>query len=215
MRFRSDLMRNDKTMKRILVGITVALSLLLIWAIATWQPAATQSGIHSPLGLRDAPRGGDFTLHAPSGPLGLRDLRGKVVLLYFGYTFCPDICPTSLAFTSQALASLDRADQEKVQMLFVTVDPERDTLDKLKAYTAYFHPSIVGLSGTPEEIAKVAKLYGASYAKQNTSSAGGYVVDHSAYTYVIAPDGSLLKALDHGTPPAQVVEAIHAAMQAK
>ena len=202
-------------MKKILVGIIVVLSLLLVWAITAWQPSGTQSGAHSPLGLAEAPRGGDFTLHSPSGPLALHDLRGKVVLLYFGYTFCPDICPTSLGFTSQALVSLDKTEQEKVQMLFVTVDPERDTLDKLKTYTAYFHPSIVGLSGTPEEIAKVAKLYGASYAKQNTASAGGYVVDHSAYTYVIAPDGSLFRALDHGTPPAQVVEAIRAAMKKK
>lgn len=200
-------------MKKTLVGIIVTLSLLLFWAIWVWQPSSTQSGIHSPLGLAEAPRGGDFTLHSPSGPLALHDLKGKVVLLYFGYTFCPDICPTSLGFTSQGLASLDKAEQEKVQMLFVTVDPERDTLDKLKTYTAYFYPGIVGLSGTPEEIAKVAKLYGASYAKQNTASAGGYVVDHSAYTYVIAPDGRLFKALDHGTPPAQVVEAIRAAMK--
>lgn len=200
-------------MKKFLVGIIVALSLLLFWAISAWQPSGTQSDIHSPLGLAEAPRGGDFTLHSPSGPLALHDLKGKVVLLYFGYTFCPDICPTSLGFTSQALASLDKAEQEKVQMLFVTVDLERDTLDKLKTYTAYFHPGIVGLSGTPEEIAKVAKLYGASYAKQNTASAGGYVVDHSAYTYVIAPDGSLFKTLDHGTPPAQVIEAIRAAMK--
>ncbi|BAN35730.1 electron transport protein SCO1/SenC [Sulfuricella denitrificans skB26] len=202
-------------MKKILVAIIVALGLSLVWAITVWQPSSNQSGTHSPLGLAEVPRGGDFTLRSPDGPLALHDLKGKVVLLYFGYTFCPDICPTSLAFTSQALASLNEAEQKKVQMLFVTVDPERDTLDKLKTYTAYFNPNIVGLSGTPEEIAKVAKLYGASYSKQNTESAGGYVVDHSAYTYVITPDGSLLKTLDHGTPPAQVVEAIRAAIQVK
>ncbi|MDP2878193.1 MAG: SCO family protein [Sulfuricella sp.] len=202
-------------MKKTLIAIIVIFTLLLVWAIVFWQPSGTQSGIHSPLGLAEAPRGGDFTLHSPSGPLALHDLKGKVVLLYFGYTSCPDICPTSLGFTSQALASLGKAEQEKVQMLFVTVDPERDTLDKLKAYTAYFHPSIVGLSGTLEEIAKVTKLYGASHAKQNTASAGGYVVDHSSYTYVIAPDGSLFKALDHGTPPAQVLEAIRAALNKK
>ncbi len=196
-------------MKKILIGITLVLSLLLFWAIAVRQTPSTLSSS----GLAEAPRGGDFTLHSPSGPLALHDLKGKVVLLYFGYTFCPDICPTSLGLTSQALASLDKAEQEKVRMLFVTVDPERDTLDKLKTYTAYFNPRIVGLSGTPEEIAKVAKLYGASYAKQNTASAGGYVVDHSAYTYVIAPDGSLFKTLDHGTPPAQVLEAIREAMK--
>jgi protein SCO1/2 len=197
-------------MKKTLIGILVALSLLLFWVITVWHPSGTQT---APLGVADLPRGGDFTLHSTNGPLSLHDLKGKVVLLYFGYTFCPDICPTSLGFTSQALSTLGKEDLDKVQMIFITVDPERDTLDKLKTYTAYFHPSIVGLSGTPEEIAKVAKLYGASYAKQNTASAGGYVVDHSAYTYVIAPDGSLLKTLDHGTPPAQVVEAIRAAMK--
>ncbi|MDP3483214.1 MAG: SCO family protein [Sulfuricella sp.] len=200
-------------MKKTLIAIIVIFTLLLVWAIVFWQPTATKSDIHSPLGLAEAPRGGDFTLHSANGPLSLHDLKGKVVLLYFGYTFCPDICPTSLGFTSQALASLDKAELDKVQMLFVTVDPERDTLDKLKAYTAYFHPSILGLSGTPEEIARVAKSYGAVYAKQETGSAGGYVVDHSANTYVIAPDGGLFKSLDHGTPPAQVVEAIRAAMK--
>lgn len=199
-------------MKKTLIAIIVIFTLLLVWAMVFWQPTATKSDIHSPLGLAEAPRGGDFTLHSANGPLSLHDLKGKVVLLYFGYTFCPDICPTSLGFTSQALASLDKAELDKVQMLFVTVDPERDTLDKLKAYTAYFHPGILGLSGTPEEIARVAKSYGAVYAKQETGSAGGYVVDHSANTYVIAPDGSLFKALDHGTPPPQVVEAIRAAM---
>lgn len=196
-------------MKKTLITIIVIFTLLLVWAMVFWQPTAS----HSPLGLAEAPKGGDFTLHSANGPLALHDLKGKVVLLYFGYTFCPDICPTSLGFTSQALSTLDKAELDKVQMLFVTVDPERDTLDKLKAYTAYFHPSILGLSGTPEEIAKVAQLYGAVYAKQETGSAGGYVVDHSANTYVIAPDGSLFKALDHGTPPAQVVEAIRAAMK--
>lgn len=199
-------------MKKTLIAIIVIFTLLLVWAMVFWQPTATKSDIHSPLGLAEAPRGGDFTLHSANGPLSLHDLKGKVVLLYFGYTFCPDICPTSLGFTSQALASLDKAELDKVQMLFVTVDPERDTLDKLKAYTAYFHPSILGLSGTPEEIARVAKSYGAVYAKQETGSAGGYVVDHSANTYVIAPDGSLFKFLEHGTPPPQVVEAIRAAM---
>ncbi|MDD5241115.1 MAG: SCO family protein [Sulfuricella sp.] len=195
-------------MKKITIGIMVALALLLFWVLLMRQPA----GEHGQPGPAET-RGGDFTLRSTNGPVALHDLKGKVVLLYFGYTFCPDICPTSLGFTSQALAALDKTELDKVQMLFVTVDPARDTLEKLKSYTAYFHPGIIGLSGTPEEIAKVAKLYGVDYAKQNTGSAGGYVVDHSAYTYVIAPDGSLFKSLDHGTPPAQVIEAIHAAMK--
>lgn len=192
-------------MKKITLWIIVALTLLLIWILAMRQLADGNS--------QTATKGGDFTLQSASGPVTLHDLKGKAVLLYFGYTSCPDICPTSLGFTSQALAALDKAELDKVQMLFITVDPERDTLDKLKAYTAYFHPNIMGLSGTPEAIAKAAKLYGVGYARQNTGSAGGYAVDHSAHIYVIAPDGSLFKTLDHGTPPAQVVETIRAALK--
>lgn len=195
-------------MKKILIGTIVALTLLLFWILIMPQttdkhalPESTES------------RGGDFTLQSANGPVALHDFKGKAVLLYFGYTSCPDICPTSLGFTSQALATLDKTELDKVQMLFVTVDPARDTLDKLKSYAGYFHPSIMGLSGTPEEIAKAAKLYGVGYARQDTGSAGGYVVDHSAYTYVIAPDGSLFKTLDHGTPPAQVIETIRAALK--
>ena len=199
-------------MKKTLAVVIAILTLLLVWAVVFWQPASVKSG-HTLPGMAEAPKGGDFTLQSPQGPLALHELKGKVVLLYFGYTFCPDICPTSLGYTTQALAALDKSELEKVQMLFVTVDPERDTLDKLKAYTAYFPPAIIGLSGTPQEISQVAKLYGASYAKQETGSAGGYVVDHSAYTYVIAPDGSLFKALDHGTPPALVLETIRTAMK--
>lgn len=195
-------------MKKILIGTIVALTLLLFWFLIVPQTTNKHD-----LSRPTESKGGDFTLQSASGPVALHDLKGKVVLLYFGYTSCPDICPTSLGFTSQALTALDKRELDKVQMLFVTVDPERDTLDKLKSYTGYFHPSIMGLSGTPGEIAKVAKLYGVGYARQNTGSAGGYVVDHSAYTYVIAPDGSLFKALDHGTPPAQVIETIRAALK--
>lgn len=198
-------------MNKFLIAIGATLALLLIGSLLLWNP--TPPSVHQSLGIAQAPRGGDFTLRSPNGFVSLHDYKGKVVLLYFGYTFCPDICPTSLGFTTQALSALAPEELKKVQMLFVTVDPERDTLDKLKAYTAYFHPSVLGLTGSPEEIAKVARLYGAMYARQNTGSAGGYVVDHSAYTYVIAPDGSLFKALDHGTPPAQVLEAIRAVMK--
>jgi protein SCO1/2 len=138
-----------------------------------------------------------------------------VVLVYFGYTFCPDICPTSLAFASQALSALDKQELARTQMLFISVDPERDTLEKLKEYGAFFHPSILGLTGTPEAIADTAKQYGASYRKQETGSAGGYVVDHSSSTYVIDTNGKLVATLQHGTAPADVIKAIRAAMQGR
>ena len=190
--------------KWIWVGVIALLAALLIWVVFFWQPGS----------VRSAPsKGGDFTLRSATGTLSLRELRGKVVLLYFGYTLCPDICPTSLAFTAQGLTQLDVKELEKVRMLFITVDPERDTLEHLKSYTMFFHPSIIGLTGTPEEIARAAGLYGASYAKQTVESAAGYVVDHSSDTYVIAPDGSLYATLPHATQPGKVAEQIRAALK--
>jgi len=199
--------------QKILIAAIAVFAALLVWLAFFWQPGATQKQQPGVAGLAQAPKGGDFTLRSSQGPLSLHDLRGKVVLLYFGYTMCPDICPTSLAFTAQGLAQLNAQELEKVQMLFVTVDPERDTLERLKDYTNFFHPSIVGLTGTPEEIAQVTKLYGAVYAKQQVESAAGYVVDHSADTYLLAPDGSLFAALPHATPPGKVAEKIRAALQ--
>jgi protein SCO1/2 len=199
----------------LLIAAIVLFGALLVWMAFFWQPGAPRGHSARVSGLAQAPQGGDFTLRSAQGPLSLRDLRGKVVLLYFGYTLCPDICPTSLAFTAQGLSQMTAEEQEKVRMLFVTVDPERDTLERLKEYTVFFHPNIIGLTGTRAEIDGVAAQYGASYARQQVESAAGYVVDHSADTYVIAPDGRFFAALPHATPPGKVVETLRAALAAR
>jgi len=95
-----------------------------------------------------------------------------------------------------------------VQTLFISVDPERDTPARLKDYAAFFHPSIIGITGTPAEISGIAKRYGASYAKQTLANASNYVVDHSALTYLVSPDGQLAGNLPHAAPPEQVLSAI-------
>lgn len=195
--------------KSFLIAATLLLALLLGWVLWFWNPAPHMA---SPTASFAVPQGGDFTLRSAQGPLSLHDLRGKVVLLYFGYTMCPDVCPTSLAATARALDLLDGKELARTRVLFVTVDPERDTLEKLGRYTPFFHPGIVGLTGTPQDIARVAKLYGAAYARHDIGSAGGYAVDHSAFTYVIAPDGKLAATLPHGMAPPDVVRAIRAAM---
>ena len=197
----------------LLISIIALLGLILGWVTWFWQPEAHPP--HNATPLAATPTGGDFTLQSASGPVSLHDFRGKVVLVYFGYTFCPDICPTSLAFASQALNALSPEELARTQMLFISVDPERDTLEKLKEYGTFFHASILGLTGTPQAIAATALQYGASYRKQETGSAGGYVVDHSSSTYVINPDGKLVATLQHGTTPAEVVKAIRAAMQGR
>jgi protein SCO1/2 len=144
-------------------------------------------------------------LISAEGPVKLSDLNGKVVLLYFGYTFCPDICPTNLAIIALALRGLNTDELEQVQVLFVSVDPERDTPRRLADYVWYFHPSMIGLTGSPQELAAVAKQYGAAYQRSDAdNSAMGYMVDHSAYTYVIDQSGRLAEVLEHATPAEEI-----------
>lgn len=183
--------------------IIVATLILVVWFVSQWPSKSNR-----PVTLSEAPQGGDFTLDAASGPFDLKAQRGKVVLIYFGYTFCPDICPTNLMLMAQAFNALDKDELARVQGVFISVDPERDTLDRLAAYTKYFHPSIIGVTGKPEHIAQIAKQYGAVYRKVEDESQGGYLIDHSANTYVIAPDGSLNTILPHATPPEEILKVI-------
>ncbi len=155
-----------------------------------------------------APVGGDFVLQSAAGPFDTKTVRGKVLLLFFGYTNCPDVCPTFLGNGAQALNRLSAAERAKVQLVFVGVDPERDTPAGLKEYTAFFHPEMLGVTGTPAAIAAVAKLYGAAYVKQPVRPDGGYAVDHSAQTYVVGPDGRLAATLYVGTPVDKVVDTV-------
>jgi len=155
-----------------------------------------------------ATRGGDFTLQSADGPVALADLRGKVVLIYFGYASCPDVCPTSLALTAQGLALLAPGELKRVRVLFVSLDPARDTPQRLKEYTAFFHAGITGVTGTPEAVADVARRYGASFRIQKVESAAGYVVDHTSFTSVVGPDGRLVEQLPHGALPAEIATVV-------
>ena len=205
-------------MQRLLPIAVIALLLgLLAWLLLFWESpgdAVTESAQrHEALGLAAPPTGGDFALSSSAGILATRDLRGKVVLIYFGYTWCPDICPTNLAFIANALKTLEPSELEQVTVLFVSVDPQRDDPARLAEYSGYFHPAIRGVTGTPDELAEAARLYGAAYRKSaETDSAMGYMVDHSAYTYVLDPEGRLVQTLDHATPPDAIAEAIRAAL---
>jgi protein SCO1/2 len=159
------------------------------------------------------PTGGDFTLQSSKGPFSLESQRGKVVLLYFGYTMCPDICPTALAFLGQALSTLEPGELEQVQVVFVSVDPERDTPERLELYSTYFHKSILGVTGTPQEVAEVAGMYGAAYRRVESDSAVGYMVDHTSLVYVIDQDGKLLDSMPHGTAPEVIVKTVRPLLQ--
>ncbi len=156
------------------------------------------------------PSGGDFTLQSAAGPVGLRDYRGKVVLLNFGYTHCPDICPLSLGFMAQALDALTDQELQHVQGIFVTVDPQRDTADLLQEYTSYFHEKILGLTDDESAIDAVAEQYGVQYfaVHREGDPADEYAVNHSAATYLITPEGVLRFIFPHATPPAVVRDAV-------
>jgi protein SCO1/2 len=137
--------------------------------------------------------GGPFTLEDGAGkPVSDRDFRGKYMLVYFGYTFCPDVCPTTLAAVADAMDKLG-PDAAKVRPVFITVDPARDTPAVVGKYAAAFGPSITGLTGTPEEIASVAKEYRVYYAEHRTGPGPNeYSMDHSSVLYLMDPQGGFL-----------------------
>ncbi len=178
--------------------------LALLAGLGLWLGHRSGSG----LPLAAPPRGGDFTLLSAQGPVSTQAFRGKVVVVYFGYTYCPDICPTSLATLGATLGQLSPAELAQVQPLFVSVDPQRDTPARLKEYAAFFHPKLIGLTGSPQTLAAAAKAYGASYSFQPPDARGNYVVDHSAFTYLVDPQGHLADTLPHGASPEDTAAAI-------
>ena len=145
----------------------------------------------------------DFTLQSASGPVSLSDFSGKVVVLYFGYTFCPDVCPTTMSDLATAMKLLGRK-ADDVQVIMVSVDPERDTSKIMEEYVHAFDPTFIGLSGTPEQIAVTAAKYGVFYAKQEGSDATGYLISHTATVMVIDAEGRLKLLEDFGTAPEDI-----------
>ncbi|KHG64913.1 electron transporter [Thermus sp. 2.9] len=130
------------------------------------------------------PKPVDFTLEGPKGPVRLADL-GEVVLLFFGYVHCPDVCPTTLLALKRAYEGLSPAEQARVRVVFVSVDPERDSPEVADRYAKNFHPSFLGLSGSPEAIQEVAQRFGVYYQKTQYRGPGEYLVDHTATTFVV------------------------------
>lgn len=153
--------------------------------------------------------GGDFTLESNKGPVSLSDYKGKVVAIYIGYASCPDVCPTALAVMTQAFKALTESEKQQVAGLFISVDPERDTPEKLETYVKFFSPMLTGITGDQSTIDKVVKQYGAFYRKvELTDSAMGYAVDHSSRIYLIDTSGKLYKPLFHNTSPTQLLTEI-------
>ena len=156
----------------------------------------------------------DFTLDSPEGALSLKDLRGNVVLIFFGFTSCPDVCPISLATISHAFSYLNDDELNMSKSLFISLDPERDTLERLKEYTGYFHPNIIGVTGTMEELVRVADIYGVKFEKKEApDSALGYLIYHSAKIFIIGTQGELRKTFPHNIDAKLLVQQIRSLLK--
>jgi len=173
----------------------VVLVVLLIVGIAIFQltmpPTLRGTVIEPPKPMPN------FTLQSANGPVSLSDFRGKIVVLYFGYTSCPDVCPTTLASLRQALNDLgEKADE--VQLVFVAVDWQKDTPERVASYLDAFHPDFVGLSGTQEQIDAVTKDFFIFYQINPPDENGYYTVDHTATMQVLDREGRLMLTWPYG-----------------
>ncbi len=184
-------------------GGALLLGLLLGWALLSLSGAGyTYHGtvIQSPQPAAD------FTLRGPGNQeMSLSDFKGTAVMLYFGYTFCPDVCPATLVELAQARQLLGK-DAGKLQVLMVSLDPLRDTPQRLSEYVTHFDPSFIGLTGTEDEIAAAATPFGIFYEKHAGSVASGYLIDHTASVVVIDQDGYLRLIYPFGTPGKDIAE---------
>lgn len=180
-----------KKKKVLIASITVLSIVLIIWAVILYQVFAIKSK-ESYYGSSYDMRAPEFTLTNQDGEkVTLGEFKGKAVFVFFGYTHCPDICPVTLANLNGVVNELG-SDADKVQVLFVTVDPERDTQAELKKYVTYFNKDFIGLTGTPDEIKDVTDSYHAFYIKEETGSDGGYLMGHTSSVYLINPDGRIV-----------------------
>jgi protein SCO1/2 len=169
------------------------------------MPAPSAGGVQMAQGVA---LGGSFSMVDHTGrAVTQEDFAGRHLLVYFGFTFCPDVCPTELGIMAAALDELGELG-ERVTPVLVTVDPERDTPAALAEYVGRFHPRMVGLTGTPEQVAAIARAYRVFYAKVQRPEMSAYLMDHSSFIYLVGPDGRVRTLFRPNTPPEAVAAAV-------
>lgn len=199
-------------MQKILYILTVFLCLTgaVLWG---WYQVNSTKTASKPVGelvMPDVPIGGDFTLSDQHGTeRTLKEFEGKLLLIYFGYTYCPDFCPTELHNLSDALKLLGQR-VNQVQPLFISVDPERDTQELLKTYMEHYHPAFLALRGTKEQTDMIMKDYRVYANKVMDESASDYVLDHTTFVYLLGRDGKIITMFHFGTPATQIAKTIKA-----
>jgi cytochrome oxidase Cu insertion factor (SCO1/SenC/PrrC family) len=186
-------------------ALVVAASLMGGGVAAAEEPQPSAAQMMDDLMFGRGSVGGPFTLTDPSGKSHLdSEFRGKLMIVYFGYTFCPDVCPTDLMAITQALDALGN-DAAGIQPVFITIDPERDNA-VMAEYLRAFHPSFIGLTGAPEQIRKVANSYKAFYARVEDPRTNEYSIDHSGVIYLMGRDGKYLGFMPPQTAPDRLTE---------
>lgn len=191
------------------MAIQIALALL---CIAVAPAVQAHAGHHREHRVAKA-AGGDFTLSSGRGAVSLKDFRGKVVAIYFGYTHCTDVCPLDLAKLGRAIKLLKPEEDVQVQAIFITLDPARDDAKRMAEYSASFHPRLMGLTGSEAEVAAVAMKYGVHYEKGAPDDAGNYDIEHPSDIFMIGHDGKLLRSLPGGYTPSSIATALRFALQ--
>lgn len=183
--------------------VLIILSILAYLYFIVFAQAITEKDLRS-----QYLKGGDFQLLESDKPFSLSQLKGAPVILYFGYTYCPDVCPVGLAVIRDVLNSSKRFSD--VPAIFVTLDQERDTAEKLSEYVAFFHQNIIPLRGEVDEIQKVIEAYGGSFIKVIPSGAKNseYLISHSSYYYLIDSNGELTRVYDHSVSAETLAESL-------
>jgi protein SCO1/2 len=193
-------MKNIK--QPLILGLLAAISI----GIGLWAGMQGESR-QKPPGYPDL--GGDFTLVSDKGPVRLEDFRGKIVPIYFGFTHCPDVCITSLSSIAAGLEKLTEEERSQIQPLFISIDPERDDPARVGVYARYFYPEMIGLSGSLEEVTKVAQAHFVVFEKVPLEDSDmGYTMDHSSIVYVVGKDGVIKTLIHHGESPDNIAKTL-------
>lgn len=191
----NNLNKFSKNSVRLVISAVLLLIAINVWAFYLFKENTPTAAENS-----RALIGGPFTLtNHLNQPVTDKDFLGKYMIIYFGYTYCPDICPTDLQIMTDALHRLEPSVAKQINPVFVTVDPERDTPDVMAEYIEYFHENLIGLTGTNEQIYAVKseyKVYG-----EKADDTEDYIVDHTAFTYFMDKEGKLLKFFSHAEDP--------------
>ncbi len=154
-----------------------------------------------------------FQLESAAGPVTLDDLKGDWAVLFFGYTHCPDICPATMSVMRHAMNRLDEDQQDRVRVMMVSVDPERDTPDRLASYTSAFNPDFMGVTGSLEQIAEITSDYGIYYKRLEDVADGSYDVDHTAALLLLDPDGRMRLVWSFGTSSEEIADDLRHILQ--